>query len=287
MLDDLKEIEAKGYQNPHSASGAPPLVLNICVRRETKQEMDRKRGNLSSRLFFSLDCAALEPGRASGGDPGSVPRTPEGSDEVKDQSRDGPPGTVPPAPIDAYLRMSDTTSANANHGDYSTILMTCIALTSRAEGSFSITRSKVEFSISCASRIDNSVYESELRRGDNFEYPRHSRDVIPVRWVRGEVVLLLMLSRSDMRLILFILAFHSTLHSLSSASLSLYVFLLIALSSTLPLLITSSPFLPPYLTSPSLPPSISLSPMLSQPRRRQRLSRKKHRDPLCGCHSRQ
>lgn len=246
MLDDLKEIEAKGYQNPHSASGAPPLVLNICVRRETKQEMDRKRGNLSSRLLFSLDCAALEPGGASGGDPGSVPRTPDGSDEVKDQSRDGPPGPIPPAPIDAYLRMNDTTSANANHGDYSTILMTCIALTSRAEGSFSITRSKVEFSISCASRIDNSVYESELRRGDNFEYPRHSRDVIPVRWVRGEVVLF-MLFRSDMRLI--------TLHPCIQFHFALFI---VPISPTLclpphrPLLITSSPFLPPYLSpSPS------------------------------------
>jgi hypothetical protein len=193
MLDDLKEIEAKGYQNPYSASGAPPLVLDIRVRRDTKQEMDKKRGNLSSRLFFSLDCAALAPGGASGGDPKSDSRTEEGSDEVKDQSRDGPPPppsqSVPNAAIDAYLKMSDTTSANANHGDYSTILMTCIALTSRAEGSFSISRNKVEFSISCASKIDNSVYESELRRADNFEYPRQSRDVAPVRWVVVEIAL--------------------------------------------------------------------------------------------------
>jgi hypothetical protein len=184
MLDDLKEIEAKGYQNPYSASGAPPLVLDIRVRRDTKQEMDKKRGNLSSRLFFSLDCAALAPGGASGGDAKSDSRTEEGSDEVRDESKDGSHQSVHNTAIDAYLKMSDTTSANANHGDYSTILMTCIALTSRAEGSFSISRNKVEFSISCASKIDNSVYESELRRADNFEYPRHSRDVVPVRCVR-------------------------------------------------------------------------------------------------------
>lgn len=189
MLDDLKEIEAKGYQNPHSASGAPPLVLNICVRKDTKQEMDKKRGNLSSRLFFSLDCAALTPGGASGGDHGSDSRTEEGSDEVKSSDRNEPPRPVASPAVDAYLKMSDTTSANANHGDYSTILMTCIALTSRAEGSFSISRHKVEFSISCASKIDNSVYESELRRGDNFDYLRHSRDAIPVRLVKGEIAL--------------------------------------------------------------------------------------------------
>jgi hypothetical protein len=189
MLDDLKEIEAKGYQNPYSASGAPPLVLDIRVRRDTKQEMDKKRGNLSSRLFFSLDCAALAPGGASGGDAKSDSRTEEGSDEIRDESKDGSPQSIHNAAIDAYLKMSDTTSANANQGDYSTILMTCIALTSRAEGSFSISRNKVEFSISCASKIDNSVYESELRRADNFEYPRHSRDVAPVRWVKGEVTL--------------------------------------------------------------------------------------------------
>lgn len=185
MLDDLKDIEAKGYQNPFSVDGSPPLVLTMYVKRDTKQEMDKKRGNLSSRLFFSLDCAALAPGGNPGSDSEAGKEASKDKDKDTDKSEGSPSVTVSSAAVDAYLKMSDTTSANANQGDYSTILMTCIALTSRAEGSFSISRNKVEFSISCASKIDNSVYESELRRAENFEYPRMSRDIVPVRCVSG------------------------------------------------------------------------------------------------------
>ena len=60
-------------------------------------------------------------------------------------------------------------SAVANKDDFSTIFMTCSALTSRAGGSFSVTRSSVEFSIGCGGLPEEVDEGVRTRRAANSE----------------------------------------------------------------------------------------------------------------------
>lgn len=168
MLDDLREIESKGFINPFSASGSPPLQLTMHVSKDSKQDTDKRRGELSSHLVYSLECHALAPLPAQESELASIT---DADSANRSRMSDGDETLV-----DSFLMTNDNLSATSNQDDYSTILMTCIALTSRAAGSFSITRSRVEFSIQCSVKAENSPYESEVRRSDTHEHPRATRE---------------------------------------------------------------------------------------------------------------
>lgn len=169
MLDDLRNIESKGFINPFSASGSPPLQLTMHVSKDSKQDTDKRRGELSSHLVYSLECHALAPLPAQESELASIA---DADSANRSRMSEGDETLV-----DSFLMTNDNLSATSNQDDYSTILMTCIALTSRAAGSFSITRSRVEFSIQCSVKAENSPYESEVRRSDTHEHPRATREL--------------------------------------------------------------------------------------------------------------
>ena len=171
MLDDLRDIESKGFINPYSMSGSPPLQLTMHVSKDSKQDTDKRRGEQSSHLVYSLECHALAPLPPPDSELASMTDT-----ESANRSRMSRMSDMDEAPVDSFLMTSENLSATSNQDDYSAILMTCIALTSRAAGSFSITRSKVEFSIQCSVKAENSPYESELRRSDAQDHPRATRE---------------------------------------------------------------------------------------------------------------
>jgi hypothetical protein len=170
MLNDLSDIEDKGYKNPHTGDGTcpnpPPLSLSMVITKDPKSDLNMKR-----LLFFSLHCPALEPG-----DSESKKRA--NDQECKTENENGRKKMEKRSSLytmDDYLKISDTISASANEDDYSAILMTCTALTSRAEGSFFISRSKVEFSIVCAGKTREGD-DGDVKRNDVVEVHRQVKE---------------------------------------------------------------------------------------------------------------
>ena len=251
MLNDLRNIELNGFRNPYGDENTPPLVLEIFVTKDTKQEMEKKKGELSSHLFFSLCCPALTPekeeinqnksnrSRRSNRSNSNSRERKNGKNGKSGRNGNGGSGRLRPLSRsigtifddsdgeeskdkndhDNYFNNfnNNTNSKNqninqnsnqnsgsnrnrnrteniqhnniyfddlnnlstvSNQDEYSTILMTCIALTSRAEGTFNITRNKVEFSISCGGRNESNSYsfESETRKTEINEVSRHKRE---------------------------------------------------------------------------------------------------------------
>ena len=233
MLNDLRNIESKGYRNHFKNRNVPPLIITITITERKKHDTDKKKSELSSRLHFSLQCPALslntnvkkkfsqskDHGDSdSSSDKNSIDydsnenskkksnedsiyynsnenSKKKSSENVNDGSNEeekengnysGNDGinereNESTYPNSYYLDLNDyNLSAMKNQDDYSTILMTCIALTSRAEGSFNITRDKVDFSISCGDKYNarsdqnkiNNQNESEHRKNDNYEAGR-------------------------------------------------------------------------------------------------------------------
>ena len=171
MLNDLSDIEDKGYKNPHTGDGShpdpPPLSLSMIITKDPKQDLNMKR-----HLFFSLNCPALEPGNSDN-------KKTENQESKTDNHESGRPKMEKRTSLytmDDYLKISDNISASANEDDYSAILMTCTALTSRAQGSFFISRSKVEFSIVCAGRTKIGAYENDLKRNDPMDFHRQVKE---------------------------------------------------------------------------------------------------------------
>ena len=171
MLNDLSDIEDKGYKNPHTGDGSspdpPPLSLSMIITKDPKQDLNTKR-----HLFFSLHCPALEPGDSKNNNNNN-------NDESKMDNINGRLKMEKRSSLytlDDYLKISDNISASANEDDYSAIVMTCTALTSRAEGSFFISRSKVEFSIVCAGRTKVDAYEYDMKRNDVMDFHRQVKE---------------------------------------------------------------------------------------------------------------
>ena len=190
MLNDLGDIEKKGYKNHYKHNGAPPLILTITVIEDSKHEIDRKKGESASRLHYRLHCPALSLNNSSNerydesriynenkseiDDSGSI----DGSTENNERNNNLFPNSH-------FLNMTnDNLSAVKNQDDYSTILMTCIALTSRAEGSFNITRDTVGFTISFGGKNQNKIEkskkihqsESDHRKNDNIEVGKNLKE---------------------------------------------------------------------------------------------------------------
>ena len=245
MLNDLRNIESKGYRNHFKKRNVPPLIITITITERKKHDTDKKKSELSSRLHFSLQCPALSLNTnvkkkcsqskdhgdsGSSSDKNSIDHdrnenskkksnedsiyynsnenskkksnedsiyysndnskkkssenVNDGSNEEEKENENGNDGNNENESAyrnSYYLDLNDDNlSAMNNQGDYSTILMTCIALTSRAEGSFNITRDKVDFSISCGDKYNarsdqnkiNNQNESEHRKNDNYEAGR-------------------------------------------------------------------------------------------------------------------
>lgn len=216
MLNDLRDIEGKGYIHPFG-DGNPPLVLTMSVTKI--QEADRKKGGLSAHLLFSLNCPALTPlgVDVSEKDPNSTTNNKSNSsyhridkhgrdkrgkrdrekyhkidrshlpeEEKYDGNEDNRDRNERryAASRDQFSCQKGDLSAVANQDDYSAIIMTCIALTSRAEGHFSITRNKVEFSIACGGRDSSSYHDSDVRKVENLETFKSAREVALTTGVR-------------------------------------------------------------------------------------------------------
>ena len=190
MLNDLTDIESKGYRNYFKHNGAPPLVLTITIIEDSKHEIDRKKGETTSRLHYSLNCPALSLNNPSNRRYGEPSNHDESKSEIDDSSSIDGSGDINNNDNNLfsnshYLNMhNDNLSAIKNQDDYSTILMTCIALTSRAEGSFSITRDTVEFTISCGRKNkkqseiskQNHQNESDHRKNENTEVGKNIKE---------------------------------------------------------------------------------------------------------------
>ena len=136
------------------ADEQPPLVLTISVvengleNKRGKARSQNQAGSLwSSRLHLSLSCPVLDELAAT-----AEAMRAKRSDECEGEDGKAADGERESPDDPAWGRLS----AVANKNDYSTILMTCSALTGKAGGSFSISRSKVEFSIACGG-IDTPI----------------------------------------------------------------------------------------------------------------------------------
>ena len=255
MLDDLRDIESKGYSNQYKNKS---LILTIKVTKNAIS--DKNKNGLSYNLYFSLNCPALSPtvqsvgekydtngltalDKRMSGDSSGLDRnmsaiyrddemknnsehnenmigmrngdnnmknpsdnsgpisqdksrrnshnnthnsgsydsnTNSNSRDLDNRNNDTSPYTHPDdkqsLPIDHFLALDDNLSAVRNDDDYSTILMTCIALTSRAAGSFHITRNKAEFCIQCFENYDYIAHSSDIdRRAESVESGKHMR----------------------------------------------------------------------------------------------------------------
>ena len=170
MLNDLRDIEDKGFRNSHTGDGTgqnpPPLALSMVITKDPKSDLNMKR-----LLFFSLHCPALEPSDSEN-------KKNNNNQECKIENENGRIKMEKRSSLytmDDYLKISDNISASANEDDFSAILMTCTALTSRAEGSFFISRSKVEFSIVCAGRTRVGD-DTDVKKNDVVEVQRQVKE---------------------------------------------------------------------------------------------------------------
>lgn len=210
---DYNNGSNKDYNTTSYDDEIYPLVLTISViksndkNRQEKRKKSNKNNSkkdinnnvfLISNLVFSLECSNLslymnnnDNNNENNNEKNNESNSENNNENInnnteKNDNKDNNKNENLKDELNTRSLKNDNSSPSnlsniTYQEDFSTILMTCSALTSRAFGHFFITRNKVEFSISCLEKI-GKVVRSDFKH-ENLDKCSKPVNVESYRWL--------------------------------------------------------------------------------------------------------